>query len=293
MTETMTALRRQIETTRDLQSVVKTMRALAAVNIRQYQEAVRALEAYRETIELGLQIVLQQAASDLRIEEQTSTEQVIAVIFGSDQGLVGQFNQHVVQHAHRQLTAINADTYHICAVGLRLVPHLADLGYNVEAVLRVPGDRSGITPAVRDVLLRIDSWRQSHEVNRLALFFNRPTGQASYRPRRVDLLPLDPDWLQDLRQRPWGTRSIPISRVEWLPLFRQIIQQHLFASIYFALASSLASENASRLAAMENARDNIEDRLDDLQKRFNQQRQQSITEELFDVIAGFEILRED
>jgi F-type H+-transporting ATPase subunit gamma len=288
MSETMTALKRQIDTTRDLQSVVKTMRALAAVNIRQYQEAVTALEAYRETIELGLQIILQRTSTDIQLEGETGTQKAVAVIIGSDQGLVGQFNRQIVNFAHQRL---DSDVTYICAVGLRLIPNLDDLGYDADATLSVPGDRNGITPTVREMLLHIENWRQEHDITRLALFFNRPTGQASYEPQQLTLLPLDSDWLHELSQRPWETRSIPISRVDWLPLFRQIIQQHLFASLYFAIASSLASENASRLAAMESARDNIEGRLDDLQKRFNQQRQQSITEELFDIVAGFDILQ--
>ena len=57
-----------------------------------------------------------------------------------------------------------------------------------------------------------------------------------------------------------------------------------------ACAESLASENASRLAAMQCAEKNIEDILEDLNRTFRRVRQESIDEELFDVISGFEAL---
>ena len=51
--ETLEGLRRKIRAAEDLQSVVKTMKSLAAVNIRQYDQAVRSLAQYSRTIELG------------------------------------------------------------------------------------------------------------------------------------------------------------------------------------------------------------------------------------------------
>jgi len=60
-----------------------------------------------------------------------------------------------------------------------------------------------------------------------------------------------------------------------------------------AYAESLASENASRLAAMQRAEKNIDELLDDLSLKFHGLRQSNIDEELFDVVAGFEALKDD
>ena len=60
-----------------------------------------------------------------------------------------------------------------------------------------------------------------------------------------------------------------------------------------ACAESLASENASRLAAMERAKKNIDDMLEDLNCTFHRLRQETIYEELFDVVSGFEALKDE
>jgi F-type H+-transporting ATPase subunit gamma len=63
--------------------------------------------------------------------------------------------------------------------------------------------------------------------------------------------------------------------------------------LFKACAESLASENASRLAAMQRAEKNIDELLDDLSHKFHSLRQSSIDEELFDVVSGFEALKDD
>jgi len=58
--------------------------------------------------------------------------------------------------------------------------------------------------------------------------------------------------------------------------------------IYRALAEAMASEHASRLAAMQASERNIEERRDDLLQLYRQRRQETITRELLDVVAGYE-----
>ncbi|MBN2296940.1 MAG: F0F1 ATP synthase subunit gamma, partial [Deltaproteobacteria bacterium] len=60
--QTIESLKRKIKSTEDLLSVVKTMKALAAVSIRQYQKAVESLTDYNATVEMGLQVVLKKRA---------------------------------------------------------------------------------------------------------------------------------------------------------------------------------------------------------------------------------------
>jgi F-type H+-transporting ATPase subunit gamma len=73
---------------------------------------------------------------------------------------------------------------------------------------------------------------------------------------------------------------------------RALIREYLFVSLFRACAESLASENASRLAAMQRADKNIDELLEDLNRTFHRLRQSGIDEELFEVISGFEALRE-
>ena len=56
--EMLEALTKKISTIENLKSVVRTMKSLSAVSIRQYETAEAAIAEYHRTIELGLQVVL-------------------------------------------------------------------------------------------------------------------------------------------------------------------------------------------------------------------------------------------
>jgi F-type H+-transporting ATPase subunit gamma len=76
-------------------------------------------------------------------------------------------------------------------------------------------------------------------------------------------------------------------------LFSELTRQYLFVSLYRACAESMASENASRLASMQAAEGNIGERLDEFHAQLRNERQNSITEELLDIVSGFEALSGD
>src|SRR5579864_3855357 len=102
MSDTMESLRRKISSAGDLQSVVRTMKALAASNIGQYERSLRALSDYYRTVELGLSACFRESGPVGSMDERSGRKEakvIGAVVFGSDQGLVGRFNEMVADEA--------------------------------------------------------------------------------------------------------------------------------------------------------------------------------------------------
>ena len=103
-------------------------------------------------------------------------------------------------------------------------------------------------------------------------------------------LPLDTTWQAAFGQVRWPTKLLPEVLGSAELTLAALIHEYLFVSLFKACAESLASENTCRLAAMQRAQRNIDDLLEQLHIVFNQTRQTSIDEELFDLISGFEAL---
>jgi F-type H+-transporting ATPase subunit gamma len=188
---------------------------------------------------------------------------------------------------------VKAEDRSIMVVGERLVALLEDAGQAVEGFSLVPSSVSGITTKVQDTLIKIESWNQEKELDHIYLFYSMQTSSASYQPHTVHLLPMDKEWLLTLKKKSWPSRSIPLFTMEWGPLFSSLIREYLFVSLFRAFAESLASENASRLASMQGAEKNIDEMLGELNSSFHRRRQMSITEELLDIVVGFEALQEN
>jgi len=143
------------------------------------------------------------------------------------------------------------------------------------------------------MVLRVREWQVRCGVGRVVLFYNVTEGGAAYRQHTNYLLPLNPDWLREIRRQPWESSSLPVTTMPWDRLFSAYVRQYLVASLHRAVAESLASENASRLAAMEAAERNIEERIGELRSRYHYFRQSSITAQLLDVVTGYEALTGD
>jgi F-type H+-transporting ATPase subunit gamma len=215
-----------------------------------------------------------------------------AVVFGSDQGLVGQFNEVVAEYAVEALAALPGDAQ-VWAVGERVHARLADADLVLAGIYAVPNSVEAITPLIGQILLESEALRGDREVGELHLFYNRPTSGAAYAPVRQRLLPLDQAWRDDLAGLSWPTRNLPQVMGSGTGALRALIREYVFVSLFRACAESLASENASRLAAMERADKNIDELLENLQGTFHRVRQGGIDEELFDVLSGFEALSEE
>ena len=289
--QTLEVLQRDINTATDLQSIVRTMKVLAAVSIRQYERALESLTEYNRTVEMGLQVVLHNHQATEARRQQKQLPWTGAIVFGSDHGLCGRYNESIAAFALEKLDKIGHDRHkrRILAVGGRVDASLREKGQGVDETFFVPGSVAGITATVQKMLLQIDNW-QGEGVEQVLLFHNAHQQRTTYSAQLKKLLPLELSSFNHTHTKPWPSRSIPMFTMASEKLLSSLIRQHFFIVLYSACAESLAGEHASRLISMQVAEKNIKERLETLTTTFRQQRQNQITEELLDVVSGFETL---
>jgi F-type H+-transporting ATPase subunit gamma len=338
MSETLEGLHHKIEGAVELGSVVRTMKALAASSIAQYERAVISLDEYYRTVELGLVACLRQnegapvhahkvhvpryalphpnpdtttshstklpengnqvagylpegraqRGGRSRTNERLREFDVGAtalVVFGSDQGLVGQYNEVLADFVAGELAGVPGSK-RILVVGERIRGHLDEA--SLQAGFSVPNSIAAITQLTGRILTEIEALRG--EVEEVYLFHNRPKSGAVYEPVMQRLLPLDQKWREGLKHLVWPTNNLPQTIGNNDATLQALIREYLFISLFRACAEALASENEARLVAMRRAEKNIDELLGELNQDFHRQRQTSIDEELFDVIAGYELL---
>lgn len=295
MSNTAANIQRKINSASDLKGVVRTMKAVAASSISQYEHSVSALADYYRTVELGLSASLRGRDSGMlrlapRLNQAAADNHAIgAIVFGSDQGLVGQFNEDLADFAIHILGKLSGKPK-IWAIGERVQARIADSGMTIEKGFSVPTSVNGIADLVRQIQIESDTQGTSAINAVLYVFHNRPMSASLYQPVSLRLLPLDHHWYQRLVEIQWPTKMPPEFLCSTNTTIAALIREYVFISLYRACAESLASENASRLAAMQRAEKNIDELLDNFTRDFERVRQSSIDEELSDVLAGYELL---
>ena len=291
--KTLEALQRELDTSADLQSIVRTMKVLAAVSIRQYERAQESLQEYTRNVDMGLQVVLQQHPA-VTNNKQNTAPVIGAVIFGSDHGLCGRYNESIAEFAVDELNKINPKqgSRRILVVGARVEASLHEMGQTVEDYFWVPGTVDNITCTVQKILLKIDQWQQEG-VEQVMLFHHARQQRGNYPPQMRQLLPVDLRNFNHKQKKTWPSHSVPQFTLSAEKLLSSLIRQQLFIKLFNACAESLAGEHASRLMSMQVAEKNIQERLESLTASYRQQRQGQITEELLDVVSGFEALQDE
>jgi F-type H+-transporting ATPase subunit gamma len=213
---------------------------------------------------------------------------IMALIFGSDQGLVGRFNETMVEFALQTLRNLPGPKM-LWVIGERAIPFLESADLAIRGRFTVPNSVPAITSLVDEIQLEIEKSASGGQLP-VYVFHNRPLSAARHEPSVQRLLPFDASWRANLVKLPWpgnpfaeilggGTVNLPA-----------LIHEYLFICLYKACAESLASENAARLEAMQRAEKNIDRISDELHRSLNRLRQSTIDAELFDVVAGFTAL---
>lgn len=304
MSDTLQAMRHRIATVGELGAVVRTMKALAASNITLFDRAARASSDYSQIVELGLSVCLRpdtevaeenpflRRAPSAGLEDGAQTSRFqrrLYVVFGSDQGLVGLFNDSLASFA---VSEILKGPNRVFAVGERMQTSLEDAPVAVAASFPVPNSVPAITPLVGRLLRAIQDEFDKGEITSVHLFHNRIVSGSSYEPVHNRILPLDRIWQSEIASRKWPTAVLPEQLDGDGATFLAFIREYLFVTMYRTCAESMASENMCRVMAMQAAQRSIGNMLDNLTLSFQRARQGAIDEELFDVVAGFESLRE-
>ncbi|GGW41176.1 F0F1 ATP synthase subunit gamma [Arenibacter certesii] len=291
MSDTLISIQRRKKSAGDLASVVRTMKAMATSNITQYEMAVQSLQEYYRTISLGLHTALKREKLSVAATKENNNEQLtVAVVFGSDQGLVGRFNETIAALAQDTLKDLKGEV-EIWAVGERAYFLLVDEGYTPKRLFNVPNSVSAITPLVNHILILSEEYRKKNNSYHFYILHNKPLPMVGYQQECQQLYPPEEEWNRDIYKIKWPSKNLPELIGDEESTLRTLISEYLFVSLYKACAESLSAENASRLEAMQRAEKNIDEVLGELNLRYNRLRQSTIDEELFDVIAGFEALK--
>lgn len=290
---TVASLERKLQVGEELHSVVGTMKGLAAVAIHDYELALDALREYTATVERGLQILFF-AGPETVPEEPPSKGRLAIVVIGTDQGLCGPINREIARTAgdwcegHR----IEEGQRLVVALGLRAAGELELLGLPPIEQVDLPGSVDAISRVVEDLILRIDEWRTNQGVDRVLIFFQHPLQRTQRTPRMFQVFPPDGNRLRAIAARPWPTRMLPSFPHARDELLSAMLKEDLFVALFRAVVEAKTAEHGARLSAMQAAEQSIEERLDALRVQYHQLRQAKITEELLDVVSGFEAFKD-
>lgn len=307
--EQLEAISRRISTIEGIAGVARTMKTLSAVNIPACEAATESISRFHETVLDGMGVVLRsltetaplgaRAPFERSDEGSGGSPDALLIVLGSDHGLCGGFNEVVADEAVRRLSGrasggrersgVGQGRTGVVAVGYRAASALSERRIEVRATFRSASSPEGLRGMAEDLLVAIDTEISTiGDAGRVALIHNIRDPRGRTEVRHWVLTPLDRALLASIRARPWVSRRLPIHESDVRGVFGALVRQHLFVSLFRAGALSLAAEHAARLSLMTQAEQALEDRLEEAMEAYRRVRQAGITDELLDIVGGFE-----
>lgn len=265
-------VRERIASLEELRGVIRAMRALAAQATRDAEASLDGVRRYAAVVEDAIgqaALLLPETADDDPAEPPQGPAVTIALC--SEHGFVGGYNGAVLDRAARAGAARS-----LAVVGTRGWRLAEERRLAVTWRFPMAAHLQGILGVTRAIATRLADCAAAD----IVYAHHGRGGRYDVVERRI--LPLDPALLAAAGGPP------PLHHLDAPRLLADLAREYLLAEITRAAVEALASENGARLQAMEAADRNIGDALDDLRLTANALRQQTITDELLDVVVGAE-----
>lgn len=275
-------IRRRIRSVENTGKVTNAMSLIAASKMRRAQNSVLQGRPYAEKIleviaHLAAQPADDVAASQPLLQSRPVNSAAVLVI-SPDRGLCGglhaNLNRRVGQFMLEQEIPVQA-----IAVGRKGRDFMVRTGRDLRAVFTDLGEtpRLADTTAVSSIL--IDAYAQQ-QADAVYLAYTRFVSTVVQTPVVERLLPIQPAELTG------AGRSGYLYEPDNLTVLRNLLPRFVEMEVYHALLESIASEQSARMVAMRNATDNAKQLGEDLTLVMNKLRQESITNELLDLVGG-------
>ena len=275
-------MRRRIRSVQNTGKVTNAMSLIAASKMRRAQQAVTQGRPFAEKIQEIITHLSAQPSDDGAavhpLLQVRPLQRVGILVISPDRGLCGgmhaNLNRVVGQFMLEQTVPMTA-----IVAGRKSRDFMVRSGQDVKAVFTELPDRPVLADTIAISHLVIDSYSEG-EVDEVHLAFTRFVSTVSQMPVIQKLLPVTPASLT-------GSERVGyIYEPDSLAVLGSLLPRYVEMEIFHALLESNASEQSSRMVAMRNATDNANELMNDMTLVMNRIRQDSITNELLDLIGG-------
>ncbi len=258
--------------------ITRAMKLVSTVKLQKARGKAECTKAYSDYMYKTMRSILAHSEGIRHpyLQGGESGKKAVIVI-SSNRGLAGGYNSNVVKLITQgELAEAELELY---TVGRKGRDGLARAGYTVRLDSSDISEEPTYADAAALARAALTSFTKG-EVGEIWIAYTRFKNTVVHEPRLVKLLPLPKPEAEDGQDLPMNFEAEEESVLEAL------IPNYLTSLIYGGLLESCASENGARMQAMDSATSNAEDMIEDLTLLYNRARQNSITQELTEIIAG-------
>ncbi|HTX89036.1 MAG TPA: ATP synthase F1 subunit gamma [Bacteroidales bacterium] len=291
-------VRIRIASVKSTQQITNAMKMVAASKLRKAQSGILKLRPYaaklREILD-NLSGSIEDSGENAYTREREPVK-ILLVVIASNRGLCGAFNSNIIKAALQLMNTTYENSFRngngsLLVIGRKASDFFRKRGYRIEEIRDdlLDGIAFDKVSPVAEKLMKAFTEKQ---FDRIQIIYNQFKNAAVQNLVTEQFLPI-------ITQKPAGSKSTGATAVQADYIFepdketilKALIPKTLRIQLYKAVLDSFASEQGARMTAMQNATENANELLKDLRISYNKARQNAITKELLEIVAGAEALK--
>ncbi|MGC8734571.1 MAG: ATP synthase F1 subunit gamma [bacterium] len=284
-------LKNRIKAADNIKQITRAMKLIASVKIKKIQRAFLPFKNYINDLKKIVTVLLNNtdfklSLGNIDILKEKQGNKIGLVVITSDKGLCGAFNTNIFNYFEKNYANLK-DNLLIIAVGKKAVSYFSKKGYNLFATF----DKVGDIPSFDFIKqLRNEVFNLYEKVFKIEVIYTKYYSASKFIPVSIRILPFDVN-LINIKEDKVGNIDHFIFEPYLEDIGQEIFEIYVNSLIYELILESKLSEFSARLMAMNTATDNAENLIKELKLLFFKKRQESITKELLEIVAGVEALK--
>ena len=286
-------VKNRISSVKSTRQITSAMKMVASAKLHKAQGRITSMLPYQRKLnEILTNFLRTETSFESAYTARREVARVAIVVCSSNSSLCGAYNSNVARLLEKTL----ADYSHLGKENILVYP----VGKKIEeAVKKMACTKQGSYQKLVDVPAYADAYQLAGElmasfaeqrVDRVELIYHHFKSMGSQVLTREDYLPIDlsrmAESTTDSNTTARGFNNDYIVEPSVDRVLAELLPMVLCQKIYTMLLDSVTSEHAARMLAMQAATDNADDLIQELTIQYNKTRQQSITNELLDIIGG-------
>lgn len=288
----------RIKSIKDTRQITNAMKMISSAKLKKAHQQLETTLPYFELVWETIGNILlhmgYESSPFFDIKHEKEGQKKALLILSGDKGLAGSYNQNILKHTEKKLEENPQSILYVAGhIGRS---YFFKKNCRVKADFGFPVQNPTVSRA-REMALIIHKAFKSGEIDEISLIYTRPITPLKMETQLIKLLPLDPETFhKDLKSHGELNKYVSFDEMIYEPshevVLDVLVRKYLKGVIYGALVEAFTSEQSARIAAMDNATANADELLEKLNLEYNGARQAAITQELSEIVAGAEALKE-
>jgi F-type H+-transporting ATPase subunit gamma len=275
-------IKSRLQSVKSTQKITTAMMMVASAKLRKTQNIIQHLYPYEEKLSQILNMFLnQEEGFSTPFTKKRPVERVAIVAFSSNTGLAGRFNDNIATKFESVIDSylhLGKENILIYTFGAKIAKAVAKMDmhvskdYSEESANPSYEFMQNIANDLMDQFL-------NEEIDRVELIYHHFISKGSQVILQETFL---------LIEKSYDKQLMPdyIIEPDRLTIMEKLLPKVLKVKLFTSHVDSVTSEHAARMTAMQIANDNADNLIEELTREYNKLRQESITNELLDLIGG-------